>query len=191
MMIMDHGDFMNEAVRLASESVDRGWGGPFGAVITNDGQIIARGQNRVLLTGDPTAHAEIETIRKAIQVLNQWGPSISPEHQNESTLAFVPRPEGSPDLVAERARMLMGCSIYISGFPCPMCLSAIYWSRISAVYFSSDLQATKAIGFDDAFHYEDFDRPLGERRILTQQIFPELGASAYHHWSSKADRHPY
>src|SRR6185437_1406747 len=125
-MPMTRDALMEEACRLARESVDNGWGGPFGSVITRDGEIVARGQNRVLLTGDPTAHAEVETIRKAVQRLNPEAPSISQEHQNESTLEFVPRPKGSDDPVPERAKMLQGCSIYISGAPCPMCMSAIY-----------------------------------------------------------------
>jgi guanine deaminase len=186
-----HKDFLTEAVRLATESVEKGWGGPFGAVITRDGEIIARGQNRVLLTGDPTAHAEVETIRKAVQALNPEAPSISEEHQNESTLAYMPRPDGSPDPVPERARMLKGCSIYISGAPCPMCMSAIYWSRIDEVYYSSDLDATRNIGFDDSFQYEDFKKPLDQRRIHIEQIYPELGAEAYAAWTTKPDRHPY
>lgn len=188
---MGHTEFLTEAVRLATESVENGWGGPFGAVITRDGDIVARGQNRVLLTGDPTAHAEVETIRKAVATLNPEAPSISEEHQNESTLTYVPRPEGSPDPVAERARMLMGCSIYISGAPCPMCMSAIYWSRLEAVYYSCDLKATREIGFDDAYQYEDFEKPLDQRRIPVEQIHPELGAMAYQAWTDKKDRHPY
>jgi guanine deaminase len=188
---LGHQDFLAEACRLAIESVDHGWGGPFGAVITRNGEIIARGQNRVLLTGDPTAHAEVECIRKAVQRLNPEAPSIAEEHQNESTLAYVPRPDGSPDPLPQRARMLQGCSIYISGAPCPMCMSAIYWSRIDAVYFSSDLEATRAIGFDDAFQYEDFVKPMDQRRILVRQIYPEMGAEAYRTWTQKPNQHPY
>jgi tRNA(Arg) A34 adenosine deaminase TadA len=188
---MAHKEFLAEAVRLAIESVEMGWGGPFGAVLCRDEEIIARGQNRVLLTGDPTAHAEVEVIRKAIQRLNPEAPSISEKHQDESTLAYVPRPEGSPDPLPERARMLQGCTIYISGAPCPMCMSAIYWSRIDAVYYSCDLEATRKIGFDDAFQYEDFQRPLDQRRIQIQQIHPELGAEAYQAWMNKSDRHSY
>src|SRR4051812_42063955 len=127
---MNHEEFLAEAVRLARESVENGWGGPFGAVITRAGEIIARGQNRVLLTADPTAHAEVETIRKAVQILNPEAPTVARDRLNTGTLALVPRPEGSPDALSERARMLMGCSLYVSGAPCPMCMSAIYWSRI-------------------------------------------------------------
>ena len=92
---MTHDDFIQEAVQLAKQSVENGWGGPFGAVIVRDGEIIARGQNRVLLTGDITAHAEVETIRKACQVVNPFAPSISEDEQDESILQLVDRPEDS------------------------------------------------------------------------------------------------
>jgi guanine deaminase len=188
---MSKDELMAEACRLAKESVDNGWGGPFGAVIVKDGEIIARGQNRVLLTGDITAHAEIETIRKACATLIPEAPSISGEHVNESILELVPRPEGSTDSVPERARMLMGHEIYISGAPCPMCMSAIYWARFDACYFANDLEATRAIGFDDAFQYEDFMRPLSERRIHIEQYRPELADAAYTAWDTRPNKHPY
>ena len=188
---MTNDELMAEACRLAKESVVNNWGGPFGAVIAKDGEIIARGQNRVLLTGDVTAHAEIETLRKACAVINREGPSIAQDHQNESHLKLVPKPAGSADVVDERARMLMGMEIFISGAPCPMCMSAIYWARLDAVHFASDLEATRAIGFDDAFQYEDFGRPYSERRIKIEQFRPDLGAEAYQAWMDKADRHPY
>jgi guanine deaminase len=184
-------ELMEEACRLAKESVVNNWGGPFGAVIAKDGEIVARGQNRVLLTGDITAHAEVETIRKAVAELNPEAPSIAKDHQNESTLELMPRPEGSPDPVPERAKMLVGHEIYISGAPCPMCMSAIYWARIDAVYFANDLEATSKIGFDDAFQYEDFGKPYEERRIKIEQFRPDLGEEPNRAWAEKPDKHPY
>jgi guanine deaminase len=152
---------------------------------------VARGQNRVLLTGDITAHAEVETIRNAVARLNPKAPSIAPHHRNESTLELIPRPEGSPDSVPERAKMLVGHEMYSSGAPCPMCMSAIYWARIDAVYFANDLEATSKIGFDDAFQYEDFTKPYKERRIAIAQFRPDLGEEPYRAWTEKPDKHPY
>lgn len=63
--------FMREAIRLANESVRRG-GGPFGAVIVKDGEIIAGSANSVTLDLDPTAHAEVNAIRKACRKLGTF-----------------------------------------------------------------------------------------------------------------------
>jgi guanine deaminase len=152
---------------------------------------VARGQNRVLLTGDITAHAEVETIRKAVATLNPTAPSITAKDQDESTLQLIPRPKGSPDVVPKRAKMLKGHEIYISGAPCPMCMSAIYWARIDAVFFGQDLEATSKIGFNDAFQYEDFAKPYAKRSIKISQFRSDLSAVPYQAWMDKPDKHPY
>ena len=65
-------EFMKEAIRLAVENVDTGNGGPFGAVIVKDGEIISTGVNKVTTSNDPTAHAEVVAIRNACKVLNTF-----------------------------------------------------------------------------------------------------------------------
>jgi len=57
--------FLREAIRLSIEKMGAGEGGPFGAVIVRNGEIVGRGWNRVTSTNDPTAHAEIVAIRDA------------------------------------------------------------------------------------------------------------------------------
>lgn len=183
--------FMEEAARLATESVEKGWGGPFGAVIVKDGQIIGRGQNRVLLTGCPVFHAEVTAIIDASQRLNPKA-LLGSDYSTGTILEMIPREAGSPDPVPERAKMLKGCEIYINGAPCPMCMSAIYWSRIDHVYFGASLQDTSKIGFDDAFQYEDFRKPWEERRIaVTPNFERDIGLTAFKAWENKKDRHPY
>lgn len=60
---------MREAIRLSITQMQAGFGGPFGAVIVRNGKIIARGFNQVTSSHDPTAHAEIDAIRKACAAL--------------------------------------------------------------------------------------------------------------------------
>ncbi len=62
---------MREAIRLANESVERG-GGPFGAVIVKAGEVLAGSSNSVTLDNDPTAHAEVNTIRQACRKLGTF-----------------------------------------------------------------------------------------------------------------------
>lgn len=63
---------MREAIRLSQGGMDAGFGGPFGCVIVREGEIIARGQNRVTSANDPTAHAEVVAIRAACEKLGTW-----------------------------------------------------------------------------------------------------------------------
>jgi tRNA(Arg) A34 adenosine deaminase TadA len=65
-MIMEQGKaFMDEAVRLALGGMERGEGGPFGAVIVKNGAIVGRGWNQTFKYTDPSAHAEVQAIRDA------------------------------------------------------------------------------------------------------------------------------
>src|ERR1700759_3445148 len=70
--MMEHERFMRMAIELAENNVTNGLGGPFGAVIVKNGEIIAASANKVVPTNDPTAHAEVSAIRLACQQLNTF-----------------------------------------------------------------------------------------------------------------------
>lgn len=65
-------EFMNVAIEEARCGIRRFDGGPFGAVIVKDGEIIAKGHNRVVVDNDPTAHGEMVAIRKACEKLGTF-----------------------------------------------------------------------------------------------------------------------
>jgi tRNA(Arg) A34 adenosine deaminase TadA len=66
---MDHLSFLKMAVDEAFRGIRAGAGGPFGAIITREGKVIGRGHNTVLISNDPTAHAEVNAIREASKLL--------------------------------------------------------------------------------------------------------------------------
>lgn len=68
---MTNEELMHRAIELSENSVRNG-GGPFGAVIAKDGEIVAEGSNKVTIDNDPTAHAEVCTIRNACQKLGTF-----------------------------------------------------------------------------------------------------------------------
>ena len=69
---MDKNKYMQLAIDLAKENVKKGFGGPFGAVIVKNGEVIAQAANSVTSTNDPTAHAEVNVIRQACKKLNTF-----------------------------------------------------------------------------------------------------------------------
>jgi guanine deaminase len=68
---MNH-TFLQEAIRLSCVKMERGEGGPFGAVVVQNSEIIGHGWNRVTSTNDPTAHAEVVAIRDACSKLKTF-----------------------------------------------------------------------------------------------------------------------
>jgi guanine deaminase len=69
---IDHQYYINRCLELAKKNVSSGDGGPFAAVIVRDGQIISEACNSVLNDKDPSAHAEVNAIRKACQKVGDY-----------------------------------------------------------------------------------------------------------------------
>src|SRR5690554_4075151 len=151
-------EYMRRAIELSRKSLANG-GGPFGAVIVKDGKIISETSNSVTLDNDPTAHAEVNAIRKACKALNSFD--------------------------------LTGCEIYSSCEPCPMCLGAIYWSRLDALYFGNTKKDAADIGFDDSFIYEELEIPVEKRRVKTNQVMRDESIVAFEEWNKKMDKIEY
>ena len=150
--------YMREAIRLANESVERG-GGPFGAIIVKDGEVIAGSSNSVTIDNDPTAHAEVNTIRQACRRLGTFD--------------------------------LSGATIYTSCEPCPMCLGAIYWARISRIFYGNNRKDARDIDFADDFIYEEPDRPLDERTVPIIPLLRDEALLTFRMWMAKEDKKEY
>jgi guanine deaminase len=71
-MPKSHEDWMRQAIDLALDNVRSGRGGPFGALVVKDGELIATGANSVTMENDPTAHAEVIAIRAACRALGKF-----------------------------------------------------------------------------------------------------------------------
>ena len=151
-------NFMTRAIELSLVSV-RSNGGPFGCVIVKNNEIIAEGSNKVTIINDPTAHAEIVTIRKACKALNNFN--------------------------------LEGTEMYTSCEPCPMCLSAIYWSHIDKIYYGNTRLDAAKIGFDDNYIYNELSKKKSQRKIPMQQINQEDAIKVFKEWELKPDKTKY
>ena len=86
---------------------------------------------------------------------------------------------------------LVGCEIYASCEPCPMCLSAIYWARIDHIYYGSSKTDAAAIGFDDDHIYREIPLPISERAIPTERILVDEAIAAFKAWENADDKIEY
>jgi guanine deaminase len=77
---------------------------------------------------------------------------------------------------------LSRCIIYTSCEPCPMCLGAIYWSRIDMIYYGNTKKDAAAINFDDNFIYEELDKPMNRRQLPIRQMLRDEAQQAFKLW---------
>ena len=86
---------------------------------------------------------------------------------------------------------LKDCDLYTSCEPCPMCLGAIYWARLSRIYFANTAEDAAKIGFDDSFIYDELKQPHSNRHIPTIQMMREEALAGFRAWETKSNKIPY
>ncbi|MGC2832113.1 MAG: nucleoside deaminase [Candidatus Acidiferrum sp.] len=86
---------------------------------------------------------------------------------------------------------LKDCELYTSCEPCPMCLGAIYWARLSRIYFANTAEDAAKIGFDDSFIYGELKEPHSQRRIPEIQMMRQEALEGFAAWTAKPDKLPY
>lgn len=77
---------------------------------------------------------------------------------------------------------LSGCTIYTSAEPCPMCLSAIYWSNIKQVYYGNTRTDAEWAGFGDQFILDALQEPIQKQPITFERIMPGEAIKAFEQW---------
>lgn len=83
---------------------------------------------------------------------------------------------------------LSGCEIYTSCEPCPMCLAAIYWARLSKIYYANTRRDAAQIQFDDEFLYREISLPVHQRKIPMVQLNHSEANRVFQEWIVKPDK---
>ncbi len=86
---------------------------------------------------------------------------------------------------------LRGYDIYTSCEPCPMCLGAIYWARLSHVYFGAGAADASQAGFDDSVIYRELALPHAQRAIPMVQMMRDEALAAFRVWADQPNKTPY
>jgi len=86
---------------------------------------------------------------------------------------------------------LSGCDLYASCEPCPMCLSAIYWSHVDNIFYANTREDAKKINFDDSLIYSEISKKNEDRKIPIKQILRDEALKAFEIWNKKTDKIEY
>jgi tRNA(Arg) A34 adenosine deaminase TadA len=86
---------------------------------------------------------------------------------------------------------LSDCVIYTSCEPCPMCLGAIYWSRISKIFYANTRQDAADIGFDDKLIYDELNLPFEKRKLPIVQLNRDEAMEPFKQWKKLEEKVEY
>ena len=158
---------------LARESVAEG-GGPFGAVIvqiddeTNEVIRYWKNHNQVTAINDPTAHAEVVTIRNACHSLGVFDLSCIKKEESK-----LPQQGATSH-----------CEIYSSTEPCPMCYSAISWAKMPRLFFAATRfdAAQQGVSFSDEEIYSELKKSYANRKMKVFQCSTPNSLDAFNLW---------
>lgn len=158
---MSGGDesFLRQAIALSAAKMQANQGGPFGALVVRDSQVLGEGWNQVTTANDPTAHAEVTAIRAACRAIGDF--------------------------------RLTGAVLYTSCEPCPMCLASAYWARVDRIVYANAREDAAAIGFDDAFLYEQLTLPITARSLPMTRLLALEAKRVFDAWAVKPDKIAY
>ena len=121
---------------------------------------------------------------------------IISEGINKVTLTNDPTAHGEIVAIREACSKLntfnlSGCELYSSCEPCPMCLSAIYWSRIDKIFYANTRNDAKNIDFDDSFIYSEMNKKIIDRKVQMIQMNRDEALKAFKIWDEKVDKIKY
>ena len=124
------------------------------------------------------------------------GNEIIAEGMNRVTVNNDPTAHGEIIAIRKACKKLKtfnlsGYELYSNCEPCPMCLSAIYWSHIGKVYYANTRNDAHNIDFLDPIIYSELKKNNKDRKIPMVQIMREEGLKAFKIWDKKTDKIKY
>ena len=118
--------------------------------------------------------------------------------EGSNKVTFSNDPTAHAEIVAIRGACkklntfnLSGCDLYASCEPCPMCLSAIYWSHVDNIFYANSREDAKKINFDDSLIYSEISKKNEDRKIPIKQILRDEALKAFEIWDNKIDKMEY
>jgi tRNA(Arg) A34 adenosine deaminase TadA len=118
------------------------------------------------------------------------------EGANSVTAANDPTAHGEVNAIRAACNKLgtftlVGCALYTSCEPCPMCLAAAYWARLDAIYFGCSAADAARAGFDDAFLYAELRKDSPERKLSSTQLLRDEALASFAAWIESPNKIDY
>ncbi len=208
-------ELLDRAVELATVSVERG-GGPFGAVVarplggarcggsaatgTQSASMAGSGARELPETGSAAAEAvdAVEAAQAVTQAVEAAQARWEIVAEGANRVVLDNDPTAHAEVVALRAAGgalgsfdLSDCVLLASCEPCPMCLTAGLWARVSAMYYAADRRDAAEAGFDDLAFYEAFESPRAQWQVPVRQRLLPGATVPFEAWRDRRTRVAY